>query len=183
MSDTFLERAGGECGLCAGTQELTAFRLDSSHEVIVCGVCRPQIEGEITDVNHWYCLQGSIWSEVPAVQALSWRMLNRLQHEPWAVDALSGAYLEPDVMGVAQADPLGTTDEEVGVMDTNGAQLHDGDSVTLIKDLDVKGANFTAKRGTTVKNIRLGMDPTHVEGRVNKVSIMLKTCFLKRVND
>ena len=40
---------------------------------------------------------------------------------------------------------------------------------------------FTAKRGTLVKNIRVGDDPTHVEGRVNKMSIMLKTCFLKRV--
>jgi protein PhnA len=68
------------------------------------------------------------------------------------------------------------------VVDSNGAVLMDGDSVTLIKDLDVKGANFTAKRGTLVKSIRVGDDPTHVEGRVNKMSIMLKTCFLKKVS-
>jgi protein PhnA len=59
--------------------------------------------------------------------------------------------------------------------------LVEGDSVTLVKDLDVKGANFTAKRGTMVKNIRVGEDPTHIEGKVNKITIMLKTCFLKKV--
>jgi protein PhnA len=46
--------------------------------------------------------------------------------------------------------------------------------------LNVKGGGFTAKRGTLVKNIRTGADPTHVEGRVNKVAIFLKTCFLKK---
>ena len=54
--------------------------------------------------------------------------------------------------------------------------------MTLIKDLDVKGAGFTAKRGTVVKNIIVGDDPEHIEGRVNKTKIYLKTCFLKKVN-
>jgi protein PhnA len=58
--------------------------------------------------------------------------------------------------------------------------LVDGDAVTLIKDLDVKGANFTAKRGTLVKGIRLTDDPALVEGRVNGIAIYLKTAFLKK---
>jgi len=58
--------------------------------------------------------------------------------------------------------------------------LTSGDSVTLIKDLDVKGTSFVAKRGTLVKGIRLTDNPEHVEGRVNKVSIVLKTQFLKK---
>ena len=65
-------------------------------------------------------------------------------------------------------------------VDSNGAPLADGDSVTLIKDLDVKGTSFVAKRGTLVKGVRLTDNPEHVEGRVNKVSIVLKTCFLKK---
>jgi len=70
---------------------------------------------------------------------------------------------------------------KVKTVDSNGVELHDGDSVTLIKDLDVKGANFTAKRGTLVKGIRLGDDPELIEGTINKVGLFLKTCFLKKV--
>ncbi len=64
--------------------------------------------------------------------------------------------------------------------DSNGTILSDGDSVTLIKDLEVKGGGFTAKRGTLVKGIRLTDDPGLVEGRVNKMAIYLKTEFLKK---
>ena len=66
--------------------------------------------------------------------------------------------------------------------DSNGTELFDGDSVTLIKDLDVKGTSFVAKRGTMVKGIRLTGDPENIDGRVNKISIVLKTCFLKKAN-
>jgi protein PhnA len=72
------------------------------------------------------------------------------------------------------------SDERVKTVDSNGTELLEGDSVTLIKDLDVKGANFTAKRGTMVKNIHLTDNPEHIEGKVNKQSIVLKTCFLKK---
>ena len=65
-------------------------------------------------------------------------------------------------------------------MDSHGAELKSGDSVTLIKDLDVKGAGFTAKRGTLVKDIRLADDPELIEGRVNKTVIYLRTEFLKK---
>jgi len=52
----------------------------------------------------------------------------------------------------------------------------------LIKDLDVKGAGFTAKRGTAVRNISLTSNPEHIEGRVNGTRIVLLTCFLKKSN-
>jgi len=52
----------------------------------------------------------------------------------------------------------------------------------LIKDLDVKGAGFTAKRGTVVKNITLTDNPLHIEGRVNGVRIVLVADFLKKVS-
>ena len=162
------------CALCEAP-ETTDLVVEGGPEasVPVCTTCRTQLEGEITDVNHWFCLQGSIWSEVPEVQVVSWRMLKRLTEHPWAADLLQSAYLEDAVLEWAQT-------QAVRVLDSNGVVLATGDSVTLIRDLDVKGANFTAKRGTLVKNIRVGDDPEHVEGRVNGTAIYLKTCFLKR---
>ncbi|WP_344762330.1 alkylphosphonate utilization protein [Actimicrobium antarcticum] len=69
----------------------------------------------------------------------------------------------------------------VDVKDSNGNLLADGDSVSLIKDLKVKGTSVTLKRGTIAKNIRLTDDPEEVECNVEKVKgLVLKTCFLKK---
>ncbi len=67
------------------------------------------------------------------------------------------------------------------VKDANGATLADGDSVTLIKDLKVKGSSIVIKRGTTVKNIRLTDDPAEIECRTDKVKdLVLRTEFVKK---
>lgn len=67
------------------------------------------------------------------------------------------------------------------VRDSNGAELLEGDDVTVIKDLKVKGSSMVVKRGTKVSRIRLSQDdPTHIEGRVDGSSIFLATCFLKK---
>jgi protein PhnA len=67
------------------------------------------------------------------------------------------------------------------VKDSNGAVLNDGDSVTLIKDLKVKGTSETLKRGTLVKNIRLTGAPGEVECNTKQVKgLVLKTEFLKK---
>ena len=66
------------------------------------------------------------------------------------------------------------------VKDSNGTVLNDGDSVTLIKDLKVKGSSLTLKRGTVVKKIRLTDDEQEVDCRVNGSSIVLRTEFLKK---
>jgi protein PhnA len=139
-----------------------------------------QASGEqAMDSTHWFCLQESAWSGEPAVQVLAWRLLRKLPDHSWAIDLADQIYMEDDTRSWAdQGDGAQETDPEP--VDSNGVVLKEGDSVTLIKDLVVKGANFTAKRGTLVKNIRVADDPTHVEGKVNKMSIMLKTCFLKR---
>lgn len=66
--------------------------------------------------------------------------------------------------------------------DSNGAELNAGDSVSVIKDLKVKGANITLKRGTTIKNIRLTNNDDEIEAKVDKFGmIVLKTCFLKKI--
>lgn len=67
------------------------------------------------------------------------------------------------------------------VKDSNGTILNNGDSVTLIKDLKVKGTSVTLKRGTLVKNIRLTDDAEEIECNADKVrGLVLKTCFLKK---
>ena len=67
------------------------------------------------------------------------------------------------------------------VRDSNGNILSDGDSVTIIKDLKVKGTSVTLKRGTTIKNIRLTSDAEEIECNAEKVKgLVLKTCFLKK---
>jgi protein PhnA len=68
------------------------------------------------------------------------------------------------------------------IRDSNGTVLAEGDSVQLIKDLDVKGANVTLKRGTVIKNIRLGEGSEAVQGNSDKVKgLRLKPEFLKKV--
>lgn len=67
------------------------------------------------------------------------------------------------------------------VKDSNGNLLNEGDSVTIIKDLKVKGSSTVIKRGTVIKNIRLTDDENEIEGRANKEQMVLKTEFLKKV--
>ncbi len=66
--------------------------------------------------------------------------------------------------------------------DSNGAVLAEGDSVTIIKDLKVKGASATLKRGTVFKNIHLTDDPREIECRNAQIKgLVLKTEFVKKV--
>ncbi len=66
------------------------------------------------------------------------------------------------------------------VKDSNGTILADGDSVTVIKDLKVRGSSDVIKRGTMVKNIRLTSDPAEIDCRVNKTAMVLRTEFVKK---
>ena len=96
-------------------------------------------------------------------------------------DLLAQIFFEDDILAWANDVEKETTTSDIKpTKDSNGAILNEGDSVTLIKDLEVKGAGFTAKRGTLVKNIHLSENPEHIEGRVNGTQIVLLTCFLKK---
>ena len=68
----------------------------------------------------------------------------------------------------------------MAIRDSNGTALGEGDSVTVVKDLKVKGSSITLKRGTQIKNIHLTDDEEEVECRVGGSTIVLKTCFLKK---
>ena len=72
------------------------------------------------------------------------------------------------------------TEQGAEVKDSNGNILVDGDSVILIKDLKVKGSSITLKKGTKAKNIRLVDGDHDVDCRIDNVSFMLKSCFLKK---
>ena len=106
---------------------------------------------------------------------MAYRLLTKLGRQ----DLLEMMYLEDEEKSWAEAGLQSASD--VVVRDANGVQLQHGDSVVILKDLDVKGAGFTAKRGTTVRNITIPHDVEgHIEGRVNGAKIYLKTEFLKK---
>ncbi len=73
-----------------------------------------------------------------------------------------------------------STSDDHTARDSNGAELLDGDAVTVIKDLKVKGSSMVIKRGTKVRSIRLTEDPEEVDCKIDGSSIVLKTCFLKK---
>lgn len=178
-------RSSNACELCGATSDLGVFEVapsDGSAEqsVLVCAACRGQIEHpETVDANHWRCLNDSMWSQVPAVQVMAWRMLNRLSAEGWPQDLLDMLYLDDEVRAWAEAGE--TAEPTVKHVDCHGAALAAGDTVTLTKDLDVKGSSITAKRGTAVRNIRLVADnPEQIEGRVDGQQIVILTKFVKK---
>ncbi len=164
------------CDLCGSEEGLSAYTVAPKEETItICKICSASIDEPHTDEKHWNCLHDSMWSTEPAVQVMAYRLLTKLG----AQDQLDMLYLEDDVKAWAKQ---GLVQENiVPTRDSNGQILLEGDSVSIIKDLVVKGAGFTAKQGTSVKNIRMAPgDPTHIQGRVNGTMIFLKTEFLKK---
>jgi len=189
IEENLQARSESKCELCAATDGLNVYEVPSSPDntadqcVLLCATCQEQIEDATkVDANHWRCLNDSMWSQVPAVQVMAFRMLNRLSGEGWPQDLLDMMYLEDDVKAWAEAGLESETSNEAVIhRDSNGTVLADGDTVTLIKDLKVSGGGFTAKRGTAVRNIRLVADNAHhIEGRVSGQQLVLLTEFMKK---
>jgi len=178
-----MSEVAANCDLCGSEANLADVTVSPKDDAIVtlCAICRAGVEGDISDAPHWRCLSDAIWSADAATQVTAYRLLSRLKSEAWARDLLEIAYLEPENLEWAEAG-LGDDDEPALIhRDTNGTQLAAGDTVTLIKDLNVKGAGFTAKRGTAVRNISLVPDNEgHIEGRVNGQQIVILTEFVKK---
>lgn len=184
-------RSESKCELCSAVENLKKYKVPAESKsiaddsILICESCNDQIEAtEKMDVNHWRCLNDSMWSPIPAVQVMAWRMLTRLKKEGWAQELLEMLYLDEELLSWAQATGEGkSTVDDLKHLDSNGAVLVAGDSVTLIKDLNVKGANFTAKRGTAVRGISLVADnPEHIEGKVEGQRIVILTKFVKKSN-
>lgn len=183
------ERSGSKCELCTSTENLNVFEVPPSSNgsfaksILICSTCEEQItDNDKMVANHWRCLNDSIWSEVEAVKVMAWRMLNRLKGEGWPVDLLDMLYLDEETLKWAKSTGEGDEeDDAVRHIDSNGDLLQAGDTVVLIKDLNVKGANFTAKRGTAVRRISLVHDNAEqIEGKVNGQHIVILTQYVKK---
>ncbi|RYY67801.1 MAG: PhnA protein, partial [Chitinophagaceae bacterium] len=150
----------------------------------ICSKCLAQVDKkEELSSPHWQAaLPGSMWSEVPGVQVVAWRMLNRLRNESWASDNLDMMYMNDERLAWAKKSGDHESDGSVQLhKDCNGAQLLNGDSVVLIKSLDVKGSTLNAKMGTVVKNIHLVADNTEqIEGRVEGQMIVILTKYVRK---
>jgi len=123
-----------------------------------------------------------MWSEVIPVQIVSWRMLNRLKNETWAADLIDQMYMDDDNLEWAKAtgDHLESDADDMH-RDSNGVLLRSGDSVTLIKSLDVKGSQINAKIGTVVKGIKIVSENSEqIEGKIEGQSIIILTKFVRK---
>lgn len=184
------ERSSGVCELSGETGSLNFYEVqptsgnEPERTILVSDKVLAQIEKrEEPDSAYWErILPISMWSEVLGVQVISWRMLNRFRNESWAADALDMMYLDDETLEWAKASGDHMSDGSVQLhKDSNGNILQNGDTVTLIKDLDVKGSSITAKIGTAVRNIRLVHDnPEQIEGKVDGQQIVILTKFVKK---
>lgn len=184
LTTGLVERSGSKCELCGTADDISAQIVapktgaDDDEYIVICGTCQAQSDGTADiEADRWRCLNDSMWNPNPAVQVSSYRMLQKLSTEDWAQDLITMMYMDEDTTEWANATILG------GVIhkDSNGAVLNHGDTVTLIKDLVVKGANFTAKRGTAVRRISLVTDnEEHIQGKINGQNIIILTQFVKK---
>lgn len=182
-------RSGNKCELCTAETSLSVYEVpptsnaNSDNSILVCKTCLDQIEkNEQLDAGHWRILTETMWSEFVPVQVVAWRMLSRLRNEGWAADSLDILYLDDETLEWAKK--TGDHEQEGTVefhQDSNGARLFEGDTVVLIKTLDVKGSTLSAKLGTVVKNIRLVHDNTEqIEGKVEGQTIVILTKYLRK---
>lgn len=182
-------RSNNECELCKATTELSVYQVPpaanatTDNSVLICSTCKTQLEKKAElDSNHWQCLNESMWSEVPAVQVVSWRMLNRFKNESWAADKIDMMYLDED--NLEWAKQTGDHDADAADKihrDVYGVLLLEGDTVVLTQNLDVKGTSFSAKLGTVVKNIRLVADNhEQIEGKIENQTIVILTKYVRK---
>ena len=191
LEDLLLKRSENKCELCKSGKNIQLYEVppqDQPNEdncIIICDTCQAQIEkkAELSS-SHWACLSESMWSEVPGVQVVSWRMLNRLRTESWAADNLDMMYLDDEHLAWAKATGDHENDASVDLhRDCNGQVLQSGDTVVLIKSLDVKGSTLNAKMGTVVKNIRTVENNTEqIEGKIEGQTIVILTKYVRKQN-
>jgi len=188
QEELLAKRSGNQCELCEATEGLKVYEVppatgNMDDAILVCPKCLAQIEKkEELNSAHWQCLTTSMWSEVPAVQVMAWRMLNRLRNESWAAEQLEMLYLDEEKLNWAKASGDHESDSTVELhRDCYGAILQNGDNVVLTKSLDVKGSTVNAKVGTVVRNIRLVPDnKEQIEGRIEGQQIVILTKYLRK---
>lgn len=186
------ERSGNQCELCTTKNDLKIYEVSPistggvDGSLLACDTCIGQVtDADKTEVNHWRCLNDSMWSEFRAVKVVAWRMLHRLKNEGWPQDLLDMMYLEDEELRFAQATGEHLDESEKIIhRDVNGAILEAGDSVVLIKDLKVKGSSMVAKQGTAVRRISLDHENAkYIEGKVGATQIVIITDYVKKMSE
>lgn len=181
-----LERANNSCELCASQATLKEYRVGDSLQKIsneyiaICDACETYAEkANERDQNQWYGLKDAIWSEHTAVKVQAMLILDQLKDQyGWAIESLDMVYLEENEQ--KWFDQLSSR-KQVVHKDINGVVLQHGDTVTITKDLNVKGSSLVPKRGMTVRNIRLDPDNDQfIEGKVDGQLIVIRTEFVKK---
>jgi len=189
LEEVLQSRSGNKCELCLADGNLKVYEVgpqssyNEDSSILVCDKCEKQIlKKEDLDSAHWSCLTTSMWSEVPGVQVVSWRMLNRLRNESWAMENLDMMYMDDDRLAWAKATGDHDNDGTIDVhRDCNGTILNTGDTIVLTKSLDVKGTTLNAKMGTVVKNIKLVDDNTEqIEGKIEGQVIVILTKYVRK---
>jgi protein PhnA len=185
MQSALVNRSDKQCEICQSSEPLSAFFVPESPDktanshIFICSICLSNIAANKNcDLQHFRCLTNAMWSTTPAVQVMSYRLLHKCLPESWAQDAIDMLYLNDELLHWAQT---GLAEETKPTVDINGVVLQPGDAVTVMKDLDVKGANFTAKRGTPVRNIGLSQNPLHIEGKINGQRIVIIAAYTKKM--
>ncbi len=184
MERALSNRSGGVCEISGVDSDLTAFLVGPKNGkevedyVLLNQKLADQLKAGNLEANDWKGLNDSVWNEHSAVKVLSYRALNQLKGQAWADALLDQMYLTDEEQQWADAQEASG---ELVHLDSNGVQINQGDTVVLIKDLDVKGSSIVAKRGTAVRNVRLVHDdPTLIEGKVDGQSIYILTKFTKK---
>jgi protein PhnA len=177
-------RSNNTCEICDSTgQAFVSYTippkkgLEPGECVLLCDLCYENIQNfDTVDVNYWRCMSKSIWSNLSSVKVLCMHLLKKTNTD-WSRDLADQIWLEPEEeQWLEEINNVGEIHK-----DSNGQLLLDGDDVILIKDLDVKGGGFTAKRGTKVKNIRLVADNNNqIEGKIDGQLIVILTQFVKK---
>jgi protein PhnA len=100
--------------------------------------------------------------------------------EDYVFDEESGEWMPASELA-AQQERARAAADTVEVRDAVGNLLADGDQVTLIKDLDVKGAGRTLKQGTLIKSIRLTGDAQEIDCRFDGIKgLVLRAEFVRK---
>ena len=186
IQQAVIERSGSVCELCGASDDLSAFEVvpsdnSSDQYICACAACQNDMALDALTANRWHCLNDSMWSQVPAVQVVAYRLLSRLasQGEVWSQDQIEVMYLDEKTLAWATSGFANIIEEDVSV-DCNGVVLQGGDTIVLVKDLQVKGGGFTAKQGTVVKKISLTNNPEHIEGKINGQRIVIIAAYTRK---
>lgn len=182
ISSALKQRNGELCELCnsepASNEYTVTPKNDESieNQVALCNTCLEVVDSKDASF-HWRCVEGSIWSPEPSVQALSYRILQNYKEEDWANNLISSVDLDENIVQWA----LSAFEVADVHKDAFGNTLENGDTVVLTQALNVKGTNFTASKGTVVKKIKLVHDNVEqIEGKINEQTIVILCKFVKK---